>query len=328
MSRKKTVVQVSDHTCSAASSNNTAHIVGEVIKVLRNQGIIPQVNATLPEHSTEPVDVSNEDVTEILSADKDIHATDAGIQQPILPPRVNAPTALSSYNLHLSALVTDKLKNKIWNNEFVEFSNLNMHFTQQEEVSVQVAGTNISINKPKEMKQLSIGQWLTAFHTFMDVYIQRYPDDMSGLLYYCNLIRDLDRAYGVAAFHFYDRTFRAHRQSQPLPWGVMHTELWVKAATVNATAVVKANAPTKIGKHCINFNKINGCSYRNCRFLHICSHCGKKHPKTQCYALRNFNHTSPATPAALSGHGSVSISQNKSQTQPFRTGTNAYPSKK
>ncbi len=93
---------------------------------------------------------------------------------------------------------------------------------------------------------------------------------------YCNLIRELDRGYGAVAFNYYDQTFRAHRQTQPLQWGRMHMELWVKANTMSLSAA-RAPPRTQAAKPavCFNYNKESGCNYRNCRFAHVCSHCGK-----------------------------------------------------
>lgn len=63
----------------------------------------------------------------------------------------------------------------------------------------------------------------------MDIYLIKHPEDEAGLLAYINLIRDLERSYGSRAFNFYDQSFRSHRQSQALPWGRMHPELWIKS---------------------------------------------------------------------------------------------------
>ena len=58
--------------CRAASTSNyTAHIVAEVLITLRNQAIKPAATVPLPEHSVEiEIDVSNDEVTETLVADK------------------------------------------------------------------------------------------------------------------------------------------------------------------------------------------------------------------------------------------------------------------
>lgn len=63
----------------------------------------------------------------------------------------------------------------------------------------------------------------------MDIYLIKHPEDEAGLLAYINLIRDLERSYGSRAFNFYDQSFRSHKQSQALPWGRMHPELWIKS---------------------------------------------------------------------------------------------------
>ena len=63
--------------------------------------------------------------------------------------------------------------------------------------------------QPKQLQgtDLTIGQWLTAFHCYMDVYIQKFPNEVSGLLAYTNLIRDLERSCGQQTFNFMTARF-------------------------------------------------------------------------------------------------------------------------
>ncbi|MES9881499.1 MAG: hypothetical protein ABW185_11520, partial [Sedimenticola sp.] len=243
-------------------------------------------------------------------------------------PNVPAASTMSSYDLAIGAFVPDKIKQAIWNNQFVDLA----HITDtkcDDDVLIRVAGQHISMtSKAKDTsKLLTIGQWLTAFHIFMDIYVQKYPGEISGLLSYCNLVRDLERAHGVAAFNFYDRTFRAHRQSQPLPWGRMHTELWVKATTLSASAAGSgvASPLQRSKKSCHNFNKVSGCTFRNCKYAHVCSFCEKRHSRVNCFALKRTENV--ATSSATSGAVGF-VPPSKPTNQPFRGATNANASKK
>ena len=50
----------------------------------------------------------------------------------------------------------------------------------------------------------------------MIIYVQKFPDETSGLLAYMKLVHNLDRPCGLQSFNYYDRSFRAHRQSHVL----------------------------------------------------------------------------------------------------------------
>ena len=127
-----------------------------------------------------------------------------------------------TYGLTLSALVPDKIKSQIWDRKYVDFFQL--YLIQSRGKNKQDFAVNISNQgpstvvkvQPKQLQgtELTIGQWLTAFHCYMDVYIQKFPNEVSGLLAYTNLIRDLERSCGQQTFNFYDRSFRSHRQTQ------------------------------------------------------------------------------------------------------------------
>lgn len=248
-----------------------------------------------------------------------------------LPIGIPTIASMGSYQLRPSVLVPDKTKQAIWKNEFVEMTALLPKHNMQNDVSVMVKlsanGEHDIALKPAQadQKMLNINQWLTAFHIYMDIFLETFPADLPGLLAYCSLVRDLERTHGQAARQFYDRTFRAHRQTQALPWAMMHTELYVKAmslaTTHSATAHSYASGKNNAEKHfsCNQFNK-HQCIYKPCKYPHVCSYCGKKgHPRFKCYQLNRTNSTSntyTAAPSALSDPGKSGKMRNTGQ--PFR----------
>ena len=74
-------------------------------------------------------------------------------------------------------------------------------------------------------------------------HLQKFPNNVSGLLAYSNLVRGLERSCVTQAFKFYDRSFWSHRQTQNLPWGQMHLELWNKVVlmSLSSSAAVRSN---------------------------------------------------------------------------------------
>ncbi|MES9879360.1 MAG: hypothetical protein ABW185_00570 [Sedimenticola sp.] len=299
----------------------TADVVSAVINELQKRGVIPAASSGTVDESenlaqdgtlvdNQPDNTSSGDqVRQLLDMESDTtlqtagstphrdESTGAGIHITNVPP----PATMATYNLSLGALLSDKVKQSIWNNEFVEFSSLLPSAKQDNTIQVNLAGTSISVlPSVKEAKTLAIGQWVTAFHIYMDIYVQKHRNEVPGLLVYCELVRDLDRAYGVAAFNYYDRTFRAHRQTQNLPWAAMHSELWIKATTL-ALAVPSTRTQslpqTKLPNPCHKFNK-GSCQFPNCRFSHTCSFCGKRHARANCFALQNQRKPSGAKSTA------------------------------
>lgn len=61
---------------------------------------------------------------------------------------------------------------------------------------------------------MTIVRWPTDFHIFMDVYILKHPEAVPFIL--LHLDKGLANASWAVAVNFYNRTFRAHKQVQPL----------------------------------------------------------------------------------------------------------------
>ena len=202
-------------------------------------------------------------------------------------------------------------------------------------ISNQGPSTEVKVqSKQLQGTDLTIGQWLTAFHCYMDVYIQKFPNEVSGLLAYTNLICDLERSCGQQAFNLCDRSFRSHRQTQNLPWGQMHGELWNKAALMalaNSNAVRTYVCPGSVvgnRKVCLKFNSARGCDRRQCNFSHVCGFCSKSnHSRVNCFALARNQREHASVPqesahASVDAQGksaSLSSSQKQGQTASVST---------
>lgn len=161
-------------------------------------------------------------------------------------------------------------------------------------ISNQGPATVVKVQPNQQLaNDLSINQWLTAFHGYMDVYLQKFPNEASGLLAYASLVRDLERSCGTQAFNIYDRSFRSHRQTQNLPWGQMHSELWNKAVLMSLSNNAATRSMTRPGfstynkRVCFEFTSARGCFRRQCAFNHICSFCSKRHSRVNCFDFKN-----------------------------------------
>ena len=285
-----------------------------------------EASADLHELATEPTEedeeLSDGQVEEALSEFLPEGAGDLG-------------TEYASYDLYPSQHVSDKLKQAIWANKFVEFSALLPEQLSQPEsvaVSVKTAGhTTIHVpNSKPAPRDLNIDQWVSAFTVFMDIYVQKFPQETRALLAYLNRIRSYARSSGQRAFNFYDRTFRQHRQSRPLRWVKSHAEIWqrmMEIAPPGSSSGVKSgqNAPQK-GRpfkgvcHMFSAGGHAACTRRPCPFAHICAFCKKNHPVSRCFlkqkkeGLAADSHQSKGQPTPHSSKKSAPSSTVTSQS--------------
>ena len=142
----------------------------------------------------------------------------------------------SSPSLAIDSRVSDKLKSKIWNNEYFEFSDLlsNPVFENKYQLTINNSDKGLvpslclePVSKTK--KYLSIESWLNCFHIFVGVYTRKYPNEAPALMKYGEVVQDL--AARGHNWKFYDENFRFLRQSQPaaFPWINIHWELWMRS---------------------------------------------------------------------------------------------------
>lgn len=136
----------------------------------------------------------------------------------------------SSPSLPIDACVSDKLRSKIWNNEFI--TNPVVENRYQVIISSSEKGSFPSlflepVNKSKKM--LSIETWLSCFHVFVGIYTSRFPHEAPALMKYGEVVQDL--AFRGLTWQFYDENFRFLQQTQPasFPWNSIHWELWIRS---------------------------------------------------------------------------------------------------
>ena len=144
------------------------------------------------------------------------------------------PSSMPMHTTPLGAELTDKLKNKIWANEFVDFSDLT-HPVQQrpQQLSVQSGETHqvIFIMPQSRGRQISsIDQWTSALLVFGAVYTQRFPQSAPGIFKYAEIVRDIALTGPPFAWRQYDTHFRTLRQTDPIsfPWAQPKWDLFFR----------------------------------------------------------------------------------------------------
>lgn len=196
-----------------------------------------------------------------------------------------------------------KNREKIWADEYIDLTNLlesespvyNLALSAGEDGQQHLTWTSRS-----RRKLLSISDWGQAFDIFMSVYGMRFPHRLLDMLQYARVVRELSAAQGN--WIQYDETFRRTRAKTQHPWSQIMLQDWVRASLAPTTTVKKHESssepkskssntkpsppkrnppPFKPGL-CFSFNYGKTCS-PDCRFEHICNHCGKSdHPDINC----------------------------------------------
>ena len=246
-------------------------------------------------------------VVERAVDDEVIALTQAGTNRASVLPLFEAgdqPRQLfSSIAVNLGARVNDKVKAKIWANEYVDFGALLSVAPPREKFAVSMTSVNGDSSGQPQLtlepfhtpkKVTNINQWLTAFNTFVSIYAEKASDDAPKLMKYCEVVRDL--FFKSGDWLFYDEQFRYLRQSSPAlyPWDQIHWELWLRAMTNsnfrskpqssyngdrNSKGRFRASSGFPKGT-CWAFQAGKQCG--GCQYEHICYKCGAKHPATQC----------------------------------------------
>ena len=239
------------------------------------------------------------------------HSTFTGTGISGIPSILNNSISLQmSPSIPLYASVPLKVKEKIWANEFVDFSTAFSKSADTFNITISSEGIQ-SLTPMTSRKFLNIEQWTDTFAVFSSVYRQKYPDSAEQLAQYCNTVRAIAKARGN--WHFYDSNFRQLRQNHPFPWDSIHHELYIKA--LNQRQPFRSTGPQtgQSSKTCNRFNRGETCN--GCSFSHRCRTCSGNHPQFKCW-----NRTSGADQSRFKSnpgqaHQNRSNNQNRSDNQ-------------
>lgn len=271
-------------------------VTAEVTKQL--SAILPALSpaaTTFPSSSTAGYDTATMLVNGAVAS---AHASIAGQEPQLFTPanNVTPQQVFRSASLSIDSRVSDKLKFKIWNEEFVEFGSLlsNPGLDDKYQVSFQKldSGKPASFclepaSKPRKIQ--TIDNWLRAFHIFVGVYTQKHPSEAPALMKYAETIQDL--AARGQNWRFYDENFRFLRQtvSTLVPWETIHWELWFRSQYPQAkkfpveqqnTASPRQRPSSVPTGYCFKFHRGTFCS--GCEFKHTCFKCQGNHRASQC----------------------------------------------
>jgi hypothetical protein len=121
-----------------------------------------------------------------------------------------------SIHLPLYSRITTKLKNKIWNDEYIDFGSLLSNpgaVDNKFQLSVKTSNDGLHpslsfepVHKPQKVAH--IATWMSAFRIFVGVYTQKYRHESPALMKYGDIVQDLadEAIIGVFTFSETERT--------------------------------------------------------------------------------------------------------------------------
>ena len=123
----------------------------------------------------------------------------------------------SSVTFDLESRILDRVKAKIWVNEYVDFGSLLTVSPDESKYRISVTDDrdhpSLCLEHVKaKWRSLTTDQWLTAFNVFVAVYTIKTPSAISSLMKYCEVVRDIAAKQGN--WRYYDKQFRFLRQSK------------------------------------------------------------------------------------------------------------------
>jgi len=229
-------------------------------------------------------------------AETAVQALMYGESDPKTPPLADSSSTPLAYH------VSDRLREKIKSNKYVDFKHLlpgnaDMSYTLRLDSGTGDPAVHLASTTPAKPVN-SIDSWLTAYTTYQFVYLQAFPQAGPDLLKYQDTVRDLHRRFGFPAARYYDENFRSLKERVPeLSFSSTHSELWLKAATLQAPANnsnhpflgrpnnprARHPSPSSTKGHCYDYNaKGKWCNNSPCRYPHTCSLCQGPHPQFAC----------------------------------------------
>ncbi|EDO40678.1 predicted protein [Nematostella vectensis] len=210
-------------------------------------------------------------------------------------------TEFCSVGIDLTCRVSDRIKAKIWANEYVNLNQLLVVSPEETKLrlSIDTEGENPGLlcldPVHSKKKASSLHEWVTAFNIYIAVFVSKEPTAASGLLKYSEVVRDIASRGGN--WRFYDEQFRLIRQSQPNThgWNTINWELWNQAC--HTISVPRSN-PTdnKVANrrqyqnrpfssmpkvYCFRFHTGQFCD-GGCRFKRAFFRCGASHSANLC----------------------------------------------
>lgn len=236
--------------------------------------------------------------------------------------------------------LSDKIRNKIWNNKYIDFYHILYPETEDTYAfSMNDSGTAPTLELlPKKRRPLTDKEWCKAFDDFLAVYTKKYPNEIQDLISYGKFIKQLMNC-GHNWF-MYDTQFRKDREFSLCKWTTLRVDLHFTATNTPSTSSQRSvtmpiSTSLSIPKgFCFAYHsRDKKCYNKMCRWSHSCPRCSSVHPSYySCMRDRpnqhfqspmNANHNQAEVNSnlnrfQLNDRRTISNSMNYSQNSNFR----------
>ncbi|XP_078582939.1 uncharacterized protein LOC144865820 [Branchiostoma floridae x Branchiostoma japonicum] len=209
-------------------------------------------------------------------------------------------------HLPLDTGISDGIKDKIWQDKFVELKQLlpNARPRQQFTVNLDTLAGSPTLTlansaEDRAKQSLTLSQWSMAFSIYHYIYIQKHLARSPQLIAYAHLIRSL--AERGAQWSRYDALFRQLRHASPsTPWDVPNMQLYVDAFShVKPTSFTtkpnqqQSNNSLPLG-YCFRYHSAaSNCFAASCPYKHACPTCSGAHKNFNCPRNSQNRNTNP-----------------------------------
>lgn len=308
--------------------------VGREETVAASDNLIPPPQPRLPAATTS---VADHDYTatsnRIPGIDYPINNSLAEIQE------LGVPLELFLGDMPALLRVTDKAREAILKEEFVDFENLFQGDDQLLDIGLDFSTNRLTL-KANRKKERSISWWCDRFDQFSSVYVTfhglRIPNLHEKLLCHKRSVQRL--ASHCLGWGEYDSCFRFWKsKNKAASWGERHQEFWQNASLppVPVTVIAQQQLPgfhpyneQGFGKKsrfgfgnqnqgrkniqrgprvpigfCFSFHRSGACQNNPCNFSHLCykDGCGEPHPSFTCKGQGQVGQVSNTSPQAQTG---------------------------
>ena len=141
----------------------------------------------------------------------------------------------------------EKIKGKIWANQFIEFKSLLQNNESEKIEIVEDSHGVLTCKKTKSGSIKTVDSWFETFRNFTAIYTAKCPADTHLRMKYADTVQRLGKHAGGAAALYYDKQFRLWRQDTPelLPWNQLNSESFHQALAMGLVTKSKGKFGTQ-----------------------------------------------------------------------------------
>ena len=218
----------------------------------------------------------------------------------VTPANQGATSIASEINVASTSLISgisDALRVKIWEQKYVELSNLlyKQDTTVRVGVSSQDEGPEFMLNQRPSGTIKSVEEWDQAYAKYHAIFIRRHHHLSEALIGHQQQVRKIARSGGD--WRGYDESYRRGVADDSIAWGQMNPGLLIDAMlfssqrdSFRSKSVSQNKRQGSSGAkgrfiprgYCIALHKRGKCEKEDCQWNHKCPQCNRNHPLPHC----------------------------------------------